>query len=208
MLPKKVRLTSFKFATKASNYFSTEIPTKPLQPRRKLRMRAKSIHYKEKDNSPVADQNRQLSPSNRTTKANAKVKGESRVKSTVSAKRKFIGASNSASKSFQRRRVTSENDTSKSMIVATNCKLTNELIDLNHKVSEKQKNYEKLMVLLFAEKKEKWFLQQKLARRDNTIKELEQKIEDMHESKFCKDLIRLDDSVPATDEGKSVRPSV
>lgn len=155
-------------------------------------MRAKSIHYKEKDNSPVADQNRQLSPSNSTTKANEKVKGESRVESTVSAKRKFIGAP------IQRRRGTSENDTSKSMIVATNCKLTNELIDLNHKVSEKQKNYEKLMVLLFAEKKEKWFLQQKLARRDNTIKELLRNIEDMHESKFCKDLIQLEDSVIRT----------
>lgn len=144
MLPKKVRITSFKFATVASNYLLTEIPTKPLQPRRKLRTRAKSIRYKEKDNSPLADQNRQLSSSNSTTLANEKINGESRDKSTVSAKRKFIGASNSASKSFQRRRVTSENDTSKSMIVATNCKLTNELIDLNHKVSETQKNTKNL----------------------------------------------------------------
>lgn len=86
-------------------------------------------------------------------------------------------------------------------IVANNCKLSNTLIDLTNKLSNKQNDYEKLMVRYFAEKKEKWFLQQKLVRRDNIIAELQRTLKDMNEARFCDDLIQIDGAVSAADNG-------
>lgn len=97
-----------------------------------------------------------------------------------------------------------ESDASKSMnsVVATNCKLTNTLIDLTCKLSEKQLDYERLMIKYFAEKKEKWFLQQKVERRDRSIANLNRELKDFRESRFCNDLIEINDTESENKIGK------
>lgn len=153
--------------------------------KRKLRERSKSVC--ERKGSFAVE--RQLPTTNNSVAANEQ--------NMVPKKRIFPGP-----KSILKQKPLSEKDSSMATIVATNCKLSNTLVDLNRKIIEHQKEHQKMMVLLFVEKKEKWSLQQKLARRDATIKELEQKIKDTEEAKFCQDLISLNNSVPPTNEGK------
>lgn len=96
------------------------------------------------------------------------------------------------------KRQTISGDALKSSIVAINCKLTNTVIDLNQAILEKQKNYEKLMTMLIAEKNEKWFLLQKLSRRDETVKNRQKQIKDLKDNQFSENLIQLDESgIPA-----------
>lgn len=149
-------------------------------------MRAKSVC--ERESLSVVE--RQLPTANNSAAANEQ--------NMLPKKRIFLGP-----KSILKQKPSTENDSSMATIVATNCKLTNTLVDLNRKIIEHQNEHEKMMVLLFVEKKEKWSLQQKLARRDATIEELQEKIKDTEQAKFCQDLISLNNSIPSTDEGKS-----
>lgn len=89
-------------------------------------------------------------------------------------------------------------------VVATNCKLTNTLIDLTRQISEKQLDYEKLMIRYFAEKKEKWFLQQKVERRDRTIENLNRELKELRETRFCNDLIEINDVESENVKGRNV----
>lgn len=88
------------------------------------------------------------------------------------------------------------------MVEQTNCKLTNTLIDLTRQLSEKQLEYERLMIRYFAEKKEKWFLQQKVERRDRTIENLNRELKDLRETRFCDDLIEMNDVESKNEKGK------
>lgn len=151
-----------------------------------MRQRAKSVHERDKENSPPEIQRKRIcfdEKNAQNTKRNS---------TSVPAK------------SILKQKPPSETDTSKSMtdIVATNCKLSNTLIDLTNKLTNKQNDYEKLLIRYFAEKKEKWFLQQKLVRRDDTIAELQRTLEGMNEARFCVDLIQIDGAVTAADNGK------
>lgn len=159
-------------------------------------MRAKSVNDKENEISSTAVcQKTQISTDNNM----GRPIGEKEISTHgPNAKRKPCPR-----KPISQRRVTFENNESNSTIVVTNRELSTALINLKKKVLQNQTDYEKLLALLFAEKKEKWFLQSKLAQRDDQIKNLEQQIKVMNESRFCKDLIQLNESTTTTIEGSS-----
>lgn len=154
-----------------------------------LRERSKSVHDREKENSPEVSE----ASSNRKRPL-LFVTPNPNEKSVAPAKRKAILKHNHQS------------DPTNSMaeIVATNCTLSNNMIELTHKLLDKQSDYDKLMIHFFAEKKEKWFLKQKLARRDSKINELERALKDLKESRFCDDLIRINDEPAPNDQSKIV----
>lgn len=154
-----------------------------------LRERSKSVHDREKENSPEVSE----ASSNRKRPL-LFVTPNPNEKSVAPAKRKAILKHNHQS------------DPTNSMaeIVATNCTLSNNMIELTHKLLDKQSDYDKLMIHFFAGKKEKWFLKQKLARRDSKINELERALKDLKESRFCEDLIRINDEPAPNDQSKIV----
>lgn len=140
-----------------------------------------------------------------STKAHPKRNLRARAKS-VSDKENNLVATGSTGRASNQKSILKPNPPSSSMnaLVATNCELTNTVIDLNKKILDKQNEYEKLTILLFAEKKEKWFLQHKIERRENTIKELERTIQTLRDSKYCDDLIQLNDFTTTAVEGNFV----
>lgn len=155
-----------------------------------LRQRSKSVHDRNKENSPEeswATFNHKRPLLFATANSNEK--------SVAPTKRKAILKQNQ-----------SEYDSTNSMteIVATNCNLSNNMVELTHKLLAKQSDYEKLMIHFFAEKKEKWFLKQQLARRDSKIDELERAVKDLRESRFCDDLIRVNNEPAPYDKSKIV----
>lgn len=159
-----------------------------------MRRRSKSVCDRGEENSPVEIQPKRLCFDENTRNPDGK--------NAQSRKRKPIVTSNPTSvpaKPILKQKPPSEIDTSKSMIdvVANNCELSNALIDLTKKLSNKQNDYEHLMIRYFAAKKEKWFLQQKLVRRDNIIADLQRTLKDMNEARFCGDLIQIDGAVTA-----------
>lgn len=93
-------------------------------------------------------------------------------------------------------------------VVATNCNLSNRLIDLNKVVMKKSDDLLKMQELYHNENVKNIKLETIVAEKDNKILQLERTIKDMKESQYCHDLIQLDDSVPCInqniDEGEFV----
>lgn len=163
-----------------------------------MRSRAKSVDCRGKENDgdlEAFNVKRQSALKSAQTDNTDKGSG-SELK--ILAKKRKLDALNPSPKpaKFAKLNLAAESDASKTMnsVVATNCKLTNTVIDLTCKLSEKQLDYERLMIQYFAVKKEKWFIQQKVERRDRTIANLNRELKSLKESRFCNDLIEINEA--------------
>lgn len=170
-------------------------------------MRAKSVDCRGKENNgdPETFNGKRHAASTSAAQTNNTDKGTVSESKSLLGKRKLSGLNPSPIPAkFAKLKPDAENDGSKSMnsVVATNCKLTNTLVDLTSKLSEKQLDYERLMIRYFSEKKEKWFLQQKVERRDRTIENLNRELKHLHDTRFCNDLIEMNDVESEQEKGK------
>lgn len=174
---------------------------------KKMRLRAKSVDCRGKENhgDPGASNGKRqsaLKSAAQTDNTDKRTVSEPKI---LLGKRKLAALNPSPTPTkFAKLKPAADSDASKSMnsVVATNCKLTNTLIDLTRQLSEKQLDYERLMIRYFAEKKEKWFLQQKVERRDRTIENLNRELTDLRETRFCEDLIQMNDVESENEKGK------
>lgn len=171
-----------------------------------MRSRAKSVDCRGKENygDPEAFNGKRQSALKSAAQTSNTDKGAVLEPKILLGKRKLaaLNPSSTAAK-FAKLKPAADSDASKSMnsVVATNCKLTNTLIDLTRQLSQKQLDYERLMIRYFAEKKEKWFTQQKVERRDRTIENLNRELKDLRESRFCNDLIEMNDVDSENEKG-------
>lgn len=163
-----------------------------------MRSRAKSVSDRDKDVSSEESPTKRLCFGRNGESSNAKDTRNSKRKPLV-----LFNTTDAPAKSVQKKNPSPEFDNSKLMseVVASNCKLSNTLIDLTKKLVDKQSDYEKLIAQYSAKKKEKWSLQQKLFNRETRIAELQGTLKQLIDAKFCDDLIQIDES--ATVGGKS-----